>query len=590
MEIKTIEEFNGVLRSCKTSDEMLEAHRNFAKNYHGYITINNAIFNMDLIKIHEIWGKRLFVGLPLDYEKNGVAQYSVYSFEEMESFFLGEKALKQNKRICYRVADITRKKINVFTKDDLLEELKRIKDIVHGDVAIQMDRVDMDFINKAHDIIGNKLKIIPEEGQEKKKYVDFGHFPVYTYEEIRDSEEKINLLVKSAFDYYDKNGELKSLSPLEKVVAAWILTTKFAIPKNEDDHNLTNENYHISRSVYELVKQNEDCRIVCLGYARIFREFLYRLGIEDTATIIFSFNYDEDNEYGTKDGHARTLLHLVDPKYRIEGVYMSDPTDDAGRIDHLSITHMLMSRDDISKLKWSKREEEGYYDVDLSLGISGMNEKCDWELTNKLNVDNPEALFHNSIPQDTLVRAFLAVDHFLDKNLKMVNNDEYSSFELYNMAIKLGFHDLAKEYSKKIYSEGKDWPLSEVLSHVNLGNIYCGADELFLNIVSDKITVERYKNYLYSFSIRKNSIKKEGNKAFLEAIVFPDSVGEDVIDKLSNNWKILERDDTSPVIFKLHVLDNRPFVEQFDELNKICESFNREIIGLLQEKNETEKK
>ena len=513
-------------------------------------------------RFYDIWGDRLFIEYPFVSKENGIKVIGgyQYSYDEVANFNKRKELLRSGRKIYYRLASHSKKRKNIFTKEELLKELSKIANLARNEVIIRMDRVDMDFVEKAHNLLGDKLRLRPETGQEQRR------------------ENRINLFLKAAYDYPDKDGDIKHLSPLERVIAAWYLTTKFALPKYEDDQH-SGKYYHISRSIYELARQDKDKRMVCVGFTNLFQEFLYRLGIDDTAFVTFSFVSEDKLPNGLTNGHARLLIHLTDPKYNIDGVYLTDAMDDAYIFDKLSVKHLLMSRDEVSKAGNSRRETSNYYDMDLSKGLSGKNDKAEWEIGNSLLVNNPEELYHKPIPKDVLVKAFLAVDHFLDKNLKMSRDNTYSAFELYNMANKLDFTELAQEYGKWLYDEGKSMPLSEVMSYVDLGSNYIGANKMFLEYATKKIDYEKIDDLTYGFYIDEYIDKeKEIDEVDLSVVLYVRPLGEEAISELSKKWKIIDQSGSVVVEFKLHTLDqNKSFEEQLSEINDICSLFINEL-------------
>ena len=70
-------------------------------------------------------------------------------------------------------------------------------------------------------------------------------------------------------------------------------------------------------------------RIVCVGFVHLLQEFLYRMGLKDTIRWdVYSVDADKENDGRRLNNHARMIIHLVDPKYNLDGIYMSDPTWD----------------------------------------------------------------------------------------------------------------------------------------------------------------------------------------------------------------------------------------------------------------------
>ena len=320
-------------------------------------------------------------------------------------------------------------------REDTLKVLKNLKDKgFNRKVILIVDRVDLEYIDKVYNIYGDNLRISPLMNQEHKKdFEDSWDYPDYSYEEIKSSEKAIDLYTKTTMDKIDKDGEIKSLSPFEKYIAAYILTTKFA-PYNEEENTLGD--YHISRSVYEFIDKTTDRKIVCVGYVHLLREFLYRMGLKDTIVWNVHSKDEEEKIHSVGDNHARMLIHLTDPKYQINGVYMSDPTWDERATwstlegsYKMQTTHMLMARNEIKKV------DPEFSDFDLHLSSEDDNRKIE----DSFNIDSANKLFNRPINKDTVIRGFLAVEHFLDRNMKMTT--DYSDLEYREMAIKLGYED-----------------------------------------------------------------------------------------------------------------------------------------------------
>lgn len=127
------------------------------------------------------------------------------------------------------------------------------------------------------------------------------------------ASRKINNIVKE-INETNINGE--PLSPFEKFILAYRFVTD-RIYKEVD----AGEDLSKSRSVISVL--NGD-KIVCAGYANLLATILNRLGIPCTTQCMIA--YDEEHKaYGN---HATCLVRMVDPKYKIDGIYFSDPTAD----------------------------------------------------------------------------------------------------------------------------------------------------------------------------------------------------------------------------------------------------------------------
>lgn len=78
-----------------------------------------------------------------------------------------------------------------------------------------------------------------------------------------------------------------------------------------------NENKYLSRNLTSSLTGD---KIVCLGYANIFKYILDKLDIKCQVVLLGDKN--------KKGGHARNEIYIKDPKYNIDGVYYFDPTWD----------------------------------------------------------------------------------------------------------------------------------------------------------------------------------------------------------------------------------------------------------------------
>ncbi len=287
-----------------------------------------------------------------------------------------------------------------------------------SNIILIMERVDLSFVKKAERIYGNKIKVSPIANQEcKVAFTGPWNMPYYSVSKIIKSEQTFDLYTKTVIDYKDQDGDIKSLSPLEKFIAAYIMTIKFAPYKEEKNK----EKSYVSRSVYEFIAKGTNKRIVCVGYVHLLKEFLMRMGIKDTIDWFVMVPSDTlENE-----GHLRMMIHLVDYKYHIDGIYMSDPTWDEKGLMKTSIHHMLMSYDELEK-------------VDRNISIDDLFADEYEKMEEELDVTNAYELFRKPIAKDTIIKACLALNHFLDLEMKMVKNDEYSEQEYQEMANKLG--------------------------------------------------------------------------------------------------------------------------------------------------------
>ena len=330
----------------------------------------------------------------------------------------------------------------------LLNEIK--KNGFDANIILVMNRVNMNIINEAFKIVGDKLKIMPLANQMNNRidaYYQINYQPYYDVDYIRKSEDKLDLYASMVNDTLDKDGDIKSLSPLEKYIAAYILTSKFA-PYREVDKE--NDSYK-SRSVYEFINSVTDTKIVCVGYTHLLREILYRMGIKDTMD--WSVKINANSEFNSTD-HMRMMIHLVDSKYGIDGIYMSDPTLDNREDTKKEFSHMLMSHDELLEI-----------DKGARLDYQMLKADDTYLMSNGLNVKNSFEAFRKPIAKDTFIKAHLALEHFLDKNMKMVNNGEYDFLEYCDMAAKIGIYDVYQANKEKLFNKLQKMSINEIEYH-----------------------------------------------------------------------------------------------------------------------------
>lgn len=109
-------------------------------------------------------------------------------------------------------------------------------------------------------------------------------------------------------------------------------------------------------------------KIVCMGYATIFKTLLNKLGIETRECIVMN----------DKVGHARNEIYVKDDKYGIDGVYYFDPTwgskdrdDDVSYL--LSYRFFAMTRVDVDLLDKGKMVDSCFPYFSLNMDIKFLN-------------------------------------------------------------------------------------------------------------------------------------------------------------------------------------------------------------------------
>lgn len=212
---------------------------------------------------------------------------------------------------------------------------------------------DKENFNKTNIYINSdkysKLNIMIPSKVEKSYY-----YPLYSLQEYKKFENILYMFIKPAID--------RNYSPFEKYIYAYNIVKKFkAYQENKDDPIDSRDLYRILMNEFS----------VCLGYINIFENLLSKLGIPTIEKdVIVTTNKPTEsllNKEGNIDliGHARAYSHIQDPKYGIDGFYISDPTWDNNIeqdfYNHLAITDK--ENDYSFRMHYTESEFNNYKDI-----------------------------------------------------------------------------------------------------------------------------------------------------------------------------------------------------------------------------------
>ncbi len=180
-------------------------------------------------------------------------------------------------------------------------------------------------------------------------------FKVYGKENIViDRSVSLNrfLEVEKLLDLMVKDIKESTLSPYEKYLAVFKIVKEFK--KYRSEGTMAQFNTSASCDLYEILFSDY---IVCLGFSELMIALLKRVGIyatffhveilkesekltiEDYATLTRA---EQNDKKGTKGYHSRIIFRLVDSKYDIDGIFISDVTwdqeEDLDLYNHSSLT------------------------------------------------------------------------------------------------------------------------------------------------------------------------------------------------------------------------------------------------------------
>lgn len=159
----------------------------------------------------------------------------------------------------------------------------------------------------------------------------------------------------------------QNMSPFEKYIYAYDITKKFKKYKENKKDKIK------ARRVYDILNNNY---MVCVGYSELLGDLLEKLEIESIGFSVevglqpYKAHGQLKNKYGDKwkdmdkqekyklieeqknfipdsyGGHLRRLVHIVDEKYGINGIYFADPTWD-NDLENDSYNYLLMTSDEV---------------------------------------------------------------------------------------------------------------------------------------------------------------------------------------------------------------------------------------------------
>lgn len=164
-------------------------------------------------------------------------------------------------------------------------------------------------IKLLEDAFGNETDNIYFDVAGNAAFIDF--------EEYKQTIDIIDNMIKEV--------EKFNFSPLEKVMYVYDLVRNKVYLEVEE-----NEDKLISRTLSSVLLGD---KIVCVGYAKIFKTLLEKLGIHSREVYLYC-----SRKVG---GHARNEVYIKDEKYGVDGVYYFDPTWDSKR--NINDTKYLLS-------------------------------------------------------------------------------------------------------------------------------------------------------------------------------------------------------------------------------------------------------
>ena len=369
------------------------------------------------------------------------------------------------------------------------------------------------YINYNTSLISDNINYFKTIKDKKDIYFSFDGEKLLSLDQIIKDDEFL--------DYCVQNIKNSDMSPFEKYLAIYDIVKNFKKYNKRPDDRALQE----SRNLYMILNNNY---MVCAGYARLLETLLKRIGID--ATFLISPTNRDDMQ------HAIVALKIKDEKYNLDGVYLSDPTDDNPQITSI-------------------REVNHYHGVLFRLKDTPLKE--DYKDAETVDTQHRE----QAIDKDTLLSAVMTVKKRIFKNLshaeeleltlatglKTGKNKEQLEKELNDLKIGLYKSCLNKKISEVKTIKYSDY-VAEILRYEISEHLakYNDVDLWYTHLFDDfTIGFRKKENYTEEQSIYindDNNINNDESEYYTKKIVIsPDSTINDVLNDLDFTLNELEQ-------------------------------------------------
>ena len=303
-------------------------------------------------------------------------------------------------------------------------------------------------------------------------------YPINEY--LKENEKLENIV---------RNIKTSNMSPLEKYFAIYNIVKKYK-PYKENEDNLKQ-----ARKI-KYILDNE--YIVCVGYSNLLIELLNRVGIEacDYSTSIYDYKTNK------KEGHARTIVNIIDNKYNVNGYYIADPTWD----NHLNKydTYIYALRPFCSMQK----SEDCFQLVtsDYILDNKDFNEFCI-----KVNIYLNKRIYNGS----NLLDSYNSIFYVITKLLEEIDIKKYNELKNY---IDIPEYERKEQFYEKFLTEIGHYIVEKSNKEINPNIIAKATSQAkfynenipnsFIQAYANKV-IKEYADYNYEIKDEKLIEKQE---------------------------------------------------------------------------------
>ncbi len=307
---------------------------------------------------------------------------------------LKEPLTKEEIESLPKLKNLTNVQINLNTFTDLTNLSDTLKNFnKEVEIVFNIDSANQNIFNEYAFANEELLKTFPH----LEVYKDVLNFDITTYIE---NEKRLYDIVRPA----------QNFSPFEKYLYIYNIVKSYKV--YQESPNDKSE----SRNLYEVL--NSDY-MVCYGYTNLLCDLLNKLNIpacQISATIYGNAQNKqapETFEVGKVAFHSRAMVNLVDSKYNINGIFLTDPTWD-NRKDDDTYNYALLTPDEYNKSHNYNYLETNSLELFFVHNEQEFDERFAFLSKKIINSDN--FIFQDVNPLQYLIYDLLQYIHKLDRN------------------------------------------------------------------------------------------------------------------------------------------------------------------------------
>lgn len=511
------------------------------------VVINKYIFSADFLKqlIKKYNGQHLiFKETNLSQEQIDLLKKNHIHAEEIKNGIKQTISTDTTYRH-YKYTDIKQATdIQIYTdiNDDEISNFKNLNNLI---ITIKNDETDeetyykkLTHILKQFDSLNTNLiiRIECEKRSILNKYIEKYNLKNiellinndsydYPLEEYKREDNILNCMVKTIND--------SDCTPFEKYIAVYNIVKNYKPYREVDD-----ESYEQSRNIRYIL--NNDY-MVCVGYAKLLRELLEKVGIESKIHYTsVDTSYDEGFTYEDKpinfSKHARVIVNLIDKEYNINGYYVSDPTwDNNAQTDKYS--NMIMPFDYMQKSRRLFKLEEIDYIFDVH-NLNEFNQKIEKLFTKKLNAKTRKKPKYKSDRQtkyqNDVLDTYNEITHLIIETIKNIDFEKYKEISQIWYPLIYGNNNFSDSVNYYKYF------ISYISTYiVKKSNNYINKDTIIKAIANSKIKTYKLFPQDYDSYLKELSEQFDNEELFFFPYEFPDNYLSEEDDGITIRKKIL---------------------------------------------------